>query len=182
MAQLKEDKLITYAYMREECDLPDVIRDEVLESKIYRAQETLRMLMSDEFYQDFLTNYKANTLSDVYLTLQNYINQFIAWQANEYWTTKANLLIHASGFRVHQEENSTPATDIQMAGIIKDAKQWSQYYKQLMVDYLNNHCPEYPLYPCQCNSKDLTGNGFHISVVKNKYKEPKTYGRRRCCE
>jgi hypothetical protein len=181
MAKLKTDKLITYAYLREECDIPDLIREDELEHPIYKAQETLRMLMGDEFYQDFLLNFKNATLSAVYLLIQTYINQYVAWQANEFWTVKANFKVHASGFRVHNEPNSTPATDVQMAAIIKDAKAQAQYYKKLFVDYLNGHYSDYPLYNYACG-KNLTGNSFHISAVKNKYKDSYVTKGKRCCD
>lgn len=174
MAKLKIDKLIEYAYLREECDLPDVIIDEELEHPIYRAQETLRMLMGDAFYQDFLTAFKNLPLSTVYDNVFPYIKQFIAWQAHEFWVVKANFKVHASGFRVHSEQNSVAPTDVQMATIIKDAKYQANYYKKIMVGYLNNHYTDYPLYENTCRS-DKTGNGFHISAVKNKHKCTEPY-------
>lgn len=180
MAKLKVDKLITYAYMRDEVDLPSVIQDEELEHKIYRAQEMLKMLFGAEFYADYLTNYKAETFSAAYTTLYDYVKQFVAWQANEFWTISANFKVHAGGFRVHQEENSTPATDVQMAAIIKDAKYQASYYKQLMVDYLNAHCSDYPLYDCNCRDSKA-GNGFQISAVINKNKQYKSKYKRPCC-
>lgn len=175
----KLDKLITYAYMKEECDLPQNIPDEDLEHKIYRAQEMLRMLMCDEFYKDFLTNYKANTLSASYNLLFPYIKQFIAWQANQFYTVKANFKSTRSGFRVHSEENSVVATDTQMAMLIKDAKQQAEYYKKLLVDFLNGNKTTYTLYCGDCNG-NLSGNSFHISVVKNKHKEDCKCHRCRC--
>ncbi len=176
----KLDKLISYAYLKEEVDIPQNIEDAELEHKIYRAQEMLRMIIGDEFYQDFLINYKANTLSSAYTTVYPYIKQFVAWQANEYWTVKANFKPTRSGFRVHSEENSVVASDIQMGTLIKDAKQQAQYYKMLLVDFLKGRCGEYPLYSAYCNS-ELTGNSFHISAVKNKHKENcGCHGRCRC--
>lgn len=163
----KLDKLINYAYFKEECDLPKNIEDQDIEHKIYRAQEMLRMLIGDQFYQDFLANYKANTLSEVYTQLYPYIKQFIAWQAHEFWLIKANFNPTRSGIRVHTEENSEVATDTQMAMLHRDAKQQAQYYKKLLIDYLNCNSSNYPLYMNHCHV-NLTGNSFHISAVKNK--------------
>lgn len=166
----KLDKIITYAYLKEEVDIPQNIEEAELEHKIYRAQEMLRMLMGDEFYQDFLTKYKNNTLSTAYNSLLNpYIKQFVAWQAHEFWVVTANFKPTRSGFRVHSEDNSTIASDTQMSVLIKDAKQQAQYYKKLMIDFLDNHASDYPLYDSKCND-NLTGNSFHISAVKNKHK------------
>lgn len=166
MAQLT-DKLITFAYLKKEVDIPQNIEDIELDSKIYQAQETLRMVMGDEFYQDFLSKYKSNAFSTAYTSLYNYVKQYVAWQANEFWTIKANFKPTRSGFRVHTEDNSVVATDIQMATIIKDAKQKSQYYKTLLIDFLNGHSSDYRLYSANCGN-NLKGNTFRISAVKNK--------------
>ena len=176
---VKLNKLITYAYLKEECDLPQTLPDDELEHKIYRAQEMLRMLMGDAFYQAYLTEFLAGTPSGTfattaYGTIFPYIKQFIAWQAHEYWVPKANFKVTRGGFRVHSETNSVVASDIQMAAIIKDAKYQSQYYKTLFVDYLNNHYADYPLYEYGCKD-DKRGNGFHISAVKNKRKRIDPY-------
>lgn len=175
----KLDKLITFAYLKQEVDIPQNIEDEELDAKVYQAQETLRMLMGDEFYQDFLTNYKNNTFSAVYTSLYRYVKQYVAWQANEYWTIKANFKPTRSGFRVHTEESSVIATDSQMAAIIKDAKQKAQYYKTLFVDFMNGHSADYPLYSRSCNN-NLSGNTFHISAVKNKHNHSCKCDRCRC--
>lgn len=172
----KQDKVITYAYLKEECDLPKHLPDDELESKIYRSQETLRMLLCEDFYNDYVTNYKNNTLSDNYLLLQPYIDQYIAWQAHEYWTIKTNFKYTRGGIRVHTEENSTPATDAQLGILIKDAKYQAEYYKRLLVSFIETNSANYPLY-CQCNAGS-TGNSFHMTAVKNKHASPQPYGTR----
>ncbi len=160
-------KLITYAYLKEEVDIPQAIENDALEHKIYQAQETLRMLMGDEFYQDYLVQYMAG-LSGAYLALYAYIKQYVAWQTYEFYIEKANLMSTRTGYRIFTEDNSTPPTDVQMATLIKSAKQKSQYYKILMVDYLNGHASDFPLYNVSCGTNNLTGNTFRISAVKNK--------------
>lgn len=178
----KQDKLITYAYLREECDLPQNLDDSELEKHIYAAQEMLRADIGDGFYQDFLSNYLADTLSTVYNSVYSpYIKQFVAWKAAEYWTVKANFKVTRAGFRVHSEENSVVATDTQMAEIIKDAKYKASFYKNLLIDYLDNHSESYPLYN-RCGSKK--SNGFGITVVKKKEFQPDIYnngGSFKCC-
>jgi len=178
----KLDKLITYAYLKDEVDIPTNIPDDEFDKPITRAQETLRMLIGDGFYQDFQTNYQANTLSSLYTTLFPYIKQFLAWEANEKWTIRANVKSTRSGFRVHSEENSTVASDAAMATIIRDAKAQSQFYKNILIDYLNNHSADYPLYNTGCHNRNI-GNSFKISAVKNKYRQPDLYGKggRGCC-
>lgn len=164
----KLDKLITFAYLRGEVDIPQNIQAEEFDHKIYKAQETLRMLIGEGFYQDFLSKYKDKSLSDNEKLFYEYVKQYVAWQAYEFWTATANFKPTRSGFRVHTEENSVVATDVQMATIIKDAKQSSQYYKKLMIDYLNKNAATFPLYQNGCRN-DLAGNTFRISAVKKKH-------------
>lgn len=161
----KLDKLITFAYLKDEVNVPQNIDSAEFDHKIYQAQETLRMLMGDTFYQDYLAQYKTNPLTGSYLSLYVYIKQYVAWQAYEFWVSTANFKPTRSGFRVLSEDNSVVASDIQMAMIIKDVKQKSQYYKTLLVDYLNKNAASFPLYSNGCG-KNLTGNTFRISAVK----------------
>lgn len=178
----KQDKLITYAYLREECDLPQNLDDSELEKHVYAAQEMLRADIGDGFYQDLLTNYRANSLSAAYTSVYDpYIKQFVAWKAAEYWTVKANFKVTRAGFRVHTEENSAAATDTQMGEIIKDAKYKASFYKNLLIDYLDNHSGDYELYN-RCGSKK--SNGFGITVIKKKEFQPDIYNRGgsfKCC-
>lgn len=164
----KLDKLITYAYLREELDIPNGIEDHEFEHKIYRAQEMLRMLMGDEFFKSFLAEYKAGTFTGANGSLYDpYVKQFVAWQTGEYWTVRANFKPTNAGFRVHTEENSVVATDVQMGMLIKDAKQQAQYYKNLLVGYLDGNPSLFPLYKVNCKNNNV-GNTFHVSAVRKK--------------
>lgn len=170
MAEL--NKLITFAYMRGEVDLPQNIPTEEFDGKIKRAQERLRMLMGDGFYQNFLSAYNASTkqspLSSVYASLYDpYIKQFIAHQAYVYWTLEANTKPTRSGIRVHSEDNSEAASDAQMSVLLKDRKQNAEYYANLLVDYMDNHASDLPLYESKCRTR--TTNSFHISAVRRKH-------------
>lgn len=178
------DKLITFAYLKKEVDVPPSINPDEFDHKIYRAQERLRMLMGDEFYQDFLTVYKSTRVAfsgnTIYAALYDpYIKQFIAWQAFVYWTVEANLKPTNGGYRVVSEENSVAASDEQMTVLIKDRKQQAEYYTKLLVDYMKNHYTDLPLYDNSCRS-DLTGNSFHISAVKKNHDHNCKCNRCRC--
>lgn len=171
----KLDKFITYAYLRDEVDIPQNIPEEELDHPIKKAQDTVRLLMGDEFYQDYLTAYKANTMSAVYTTLFPYIKQFMAWQAYYEWIFKANFKPTRSGFRIHIEQNSQAASDQQMGAILNKVKYDVERYKKTFVEYMNSHNTDYPLYSTCCSS-GLTGNAFHISAVKNKTAPDEPYG------
>ena len=65
-----------------------------------------------------------------------YVKPFLAWQAYQFWLPKANFKTHASGLRVHEEDNSRAATDAEMANLIRDAKMWAQTKKDKLVQFL----------------------------------------------
>lgn len=162
-------KLIDNAYMKGEVDMPQSVDNEKIDHKIYRAQETLRMLWGDEMHQSYLTAYNSGPLTGAYLAVYAYVKQYLAWQAYEHFTVTGNFDITRGGFRVYTEDNSVIASDAQMAMIIKDAKQQAQYYKNLLVGYLDGHSADFPLYNVSCGTKNLSGNTFHISAVSNKH-------------
>lgn len=171
----KQDKLITYSFLCEECDLPSHLPNDELEGKIYRAQEMLRAIFGDDFYQAFITAYKSNSFSSAESALYDpYVKQFVAWEAHANWITSANFKITRSGFRVHTEEHSTAASDAQMGPLIKQAKYQAEYYKNLLTDYLDKNSASYPLYAAKCGCK--SDNFFHMSAVRNREPRPQPYG------
>lgn len=170
----KPIKLITYAYLYEECDMPKSLPTDEVDAFIYRAQENLRATIGDAFYQDFKSNFEAQTLSDAYNSLLPYVKQFLAWQTNELWTIRANFKTTRSGFRVHTEDNSVIASEKEMAPIIKDAHYRSDYYRNLLVDFLELYSTNYPLFD-KCHTKNH--GGFKMTVVKKREQAPDIYNR-----
>jgi hypothetical protein len=165
----QDEKLITFAYLRQEIDVPQNIPDTDFDRKIKRAQERLRMIMGDSFYQDFVTQYKASTkqspMSDPYQRLYDpYIKQFVAHQTFVHWTLEANFKPTRSGIRVHTEDNSDAASDAQMSVLLKDRKQEAEYYAQLLMDFLNENHSDYALYNFRCSTRK--SNPMHISAIR----------------
>lgn len=157
-------KFITYAYFRKECDIDNNVEDKVIDNPIKRAQETLRMILSESFYTEINTQFDANSLTTVNTSLFDpYIKQYVAWQAYEYWLEKANFNFTRSGVRVHTDESSEVATDKSMGELLRAAKQTTQLYKGLMMTYLKDNSTNYPLYS-DCGSKRF-GSGFHITSI-----------------
>lgn len=161
-------KLVTYAYVRSECDISQNVPDEELDSKIRWSQDMLRMLLGKSFYDEIVSQFASNALSsDNTAVYDPFIKQFLAWQTNEYWTIRANFKDTRAGFRVHIEENSNPTSDTQLAMLIKEAKGKSSTYKNELLGFLNEaqtrDSSKYPLYRPGCHFN--SGNGFHISSV-----------------
>lgn len=175
----KQDKLITYAYMREECDLPVNLDDDRLEHGVYQAQEMVRGITGPELFTDFLENYRNKTLSAVYTTLLPYIKQFVAWQACEFFVSRGNIMITRAGFRIHQEDNSQPATAQDLAAYTKTVKQQAAFFRTTLERYLNDNSTTYPLYRSSGCSTGNTGSNFSMTVVSRKDKYDNDYSGRK---
>ena len=159
-------KIINYQYLRNEVDISQNIPDKELDSPIKRAQEMLAMVIGDDLYNEIDgQNTQPPTFSTANTTLLPYVKKFLAWQAYQFWLPKANLKDTKSGLRVMQEDNSTAASDKQMAELIRDAKMWAQTQKEKLVQFLEDNYTNYPLYDYNCNTNKRTGTGFHITSV-----------------
>lgn len=165
-------KLITFAYLRAECDISNNIEDKILDNPIKQAQETLRMILSEAFYAQVMSQFDSKSLSPANTALLTpYLKQYIAWQAYEFWLVKANFNPTRSGIRVHTDESSQIASAEEMATLLRDAKQKSAFYKGLMITFLNNNASNYSLYTTSCKSNTF-GTGMHITSIS---KSPRTF-------
>lgn len=157
-------KLINYQYVENETDISKNVPETELDNPIKRAQEMLEMVIGETLYNELVSEYPNYSASNT--TLIAYVKPFLAWQAYQFWLPKANFKSHASGLRVHEEDNSRAATDAEMATLIRDAKMWAQTKKEKLVSFLDNNCTAYPLYSCgNCGGVRKTGTGFHITAV-----------------
>ena len=164
------NKLITYAYFREETDVSQNVDDKVLDNPIKRAQSTLKFLLGTAFYNEIETQFLAGTLTTANDALFDpYIKKFLAWQAYEHYATRANIYESRTGFRQFRDDNSDIASPDIMANIIREAKQWTQFYKGEMLTFIKQEqridTSKYPLYR-DCGDK--VGTGFHITSIRKK--------------
>lgn len=157
-------KLINYQYLKLETDISQNVPENELDNPIKRSQEMLEMVIGTDLYNEIQGQY-PNSFTAANTTLMTYIKPFLAWQAYQFWLPKANFKTHASGLRVHEEDNSRAASDAEMANLIRDAKMWCQTKKEKLVQFLEDNCATYPLYDCNCGSTKRTGTGFHITGV-----------------
>jgi hypothetical protein len=160
-------KLINYQYLRNEVDISQNVPDKELDNPIKRAHEMLEMIIGDDLYNEIVSQYQTvpSTLSAANTTLFPYVQQFLAWQAYQFWIPKANFKDTKSGFRIMQEDNSVAATEKDMATLIRDIKMWAQTKKEKLVQFLEDNYESYPLYDYNCSTNKRTGTGFHITSV-----------------
>jgi hypothetical protein len=159
-------KLINYQYLKTETDISQNVPESELDNPIKRSQEMLEMVIGSDLYAELESQHPNFTGANIALMV--YVKKFLAWQAYQFWLPKANFKTHNSGIRVHREDNSEPATDQQMATLIKDAKTWCQTQKEKMVQYLDDNYTSFPLYDYNCSENKRTGTGFHITAVGTK--------------
>jgi hypothetical protein len=160
-------KLINYQYLKNETDISQNVPESELDNPIKRSQEMLEMVIGAELVAELVSQdiTHPKSFSAANTTLMTYVQPFLAWQAYQFWLPKANFKTHASGLRVHEEDNSRSATDAEMANLIRDAKMWCQTKKEKLVQFLEDNCSTYPLYNCECGKNKRTGTGFHITAV-----------------
>lgn len=157
-------KLINYQYLKIETDISQNVPESELDNPIKRSQEMLAMVIGDDLYNEVVSQYPSS-FTAANTTLFTYIKPFLAWQSYQFWLPKANFKTHASGLRVHEEDNSRSASEAEMANLIRDAKMWCQTKKEKLVQFLEDNCTTYPLYECECGKNTRTGTGFHITPV-----------------
>lgn len=161
---------ISYDYLKDETAISDNIDNKVLKNPIYRAQEVLKFLLGTAFYESIESQVDSTYFTDDDDALFDpYIKKFLAWQAYENYIIRANIYESRTGLRQFREENSDIASEVVMSNLIKDAKQWTQFYKGQMLTFIKQEqridTTKYPLYR-DCGEK--TGTGFHITAITKK--------------
>lgn len=161
-------KLINYQYLRTEVDISQNVDGSELDYPIKRSEEMLEMVIGADLYAELVS--QNPTFLGANVALYDYVKKFLAWQAYQFWLPKANLKTDASGVRVHKEENSDPASHLDMAELIRDARMWCQTKKEKLVSFLEDNCASYPLYDCtNCGKNKKTGTGFGITSVGGRH-------------
>ena len=167
-------KLITYQYLRLESDISQNVEDKTLDNPIRRAMDMLSFVLGRTFYDEIVGQFPNSFSTDNGALFDPYIKKFLAWQAYEFYLIKANVYESRTGIRQFSDENSTIADETIMGNLIKDAKQWTQFYKGEMVNYIKRQqkldSSKYPLYR-ECG--DRVGNGFHITAITARDKRRK---------
>lgn len=161
---------VSYDYIKEETSISDNIDDKMLLNPLKRAQEMLKFLLGKAFYESIESQVESTYFTDDDDALFDpYIKRFLAWQAYEFYAIRANVYESRTGFRQFREDNSDIASETIMSNIIKDAKQWAQFYKGEITTFIkqqqNIDSTKYPLFN-DCGVRQ--GNSFHITAITKK--------------
>lgn len=165
------NRLITYAYLKEETDISSLVDSKELDNPIKWAQDQLKFQLGTLFYNEI---YAQGTTSPTSFSTANaalfdpYIKQFLAWTAYHDYRTNSNFYDSRNGPREWKEENSDPASRETLNFLVRQASDKVQFYKGNMINYIiqqqNASVANFPLYKTDCGNK--FGNGFGITGVK----------------
>lgn len=163
-------KLITYAYLKQETDISQIVDNSKLDNPIKNACDRLKFLLGAAFYNELVT--QNSTLPTSFSTanaafFDPYVKQYLAWQAYQFYIVKANTYETRTGVRIFKEDNSDPASDKTMGEQIALAKQQLQIYKDAMLNFLASakrvSSSAYPLYTVSCST--TSNNSFGITSI-----------------
>lgn len=158
--------LIPIAYIQEQCLLSNNIDEKKFVVALEMAQEDLQDALGKEFFEEIQTQYSANTLSaDNNAVYDDYIKKYLAWQSNYHFIGHAQEDSTPTGFRQHNDENSTLISDVALWGKEKKTLDRANKHKYRMINYLkleqSKDSTKYPLYSASCK----TSMSFAISAI-----------------
>lgn len=161
--------LIPLAYLNEACFLSLNVDDKKYQMVLKIAQDTLKSVLGEEFYEQIETQYEADTLTTPNEALyENYIKDFLAWQTYFYYLKFANLDSTPTGLREFNDENSSIVSDVKMYAIEKNVMEFVNRYKYSMINFLKleqeKDSTAYPLFDSKCDY----GFNFGITSVDKK--------------
>lgn len=134
--------LIPLSYINEVCAVSTNIDEKKLKPNLEEAQFDLLNALGPEFYEEIESQYAVS--GDTFTTAnaelyENYIKNFLAWQAYFYSLGFSQLESTPSGERSFSDDNSELATDIQLYSKEKNIKAKAFKYKSAMIDFLRLH-------------------------------------------
>lgn len=132
--------LIPLAYINEACYLSSNIDEKKIKPSLVKAQMDLRDLLGAEFYTDIETQYYAlsgDTFTTDNATLyEDYIKDFLAWQAYFYSLGFSQTESTPTGERTFKDDNSDLASDILLFSKEKNVKDMAYRFKSAMIEFL----------------------------------------------
>lgn len=159
---------IPIAYLNEACFLSLNTDDKKYRMCLEMSQDDLKDELGREFFDEIEGQIEANTLSadtDNNTLYEDHIKKFLAWQTYYNYLKFANVDATPSGIRVHNDENSDIASDIQMYSLEKNVKGRAIFCKNQMINFLKesqlNDSDKYPLWKDKCKEQ----MSFSITAV-----------------
>jgi hypothetical protein len=149
--------LISIAYLNESCFLSLNTDDKKYRMCLKMSQDHLKDELGVEFYEEIEGQYPTTLSADNSTLYENHIKDFLAWQTYFNYLKFSNVDATPTGIRVHKDENSDIASDIQMYSLEKNVKAQANFYKYQMINFLKesqaNDSTKYPLWEDECKEQ-----------------------------
>lgn len=152
--------LIPLSYLNEACFLSLNVDEKKYKMVLKISQEELEDILGAEFYEEISGQYSptSDTLSTDNSTLyENYIKDFLAWATYYEYLRFAQDDSTATGFREHDDDNSTLIQDIKLHSKEKNVLRMVNRYKYKMQNFLKleqeKDATKYPLYKGVCTEQ-----------------------------
>lgn len=150
--------LIPLAYINEACSVSQNIDEKKMKANLEEAQADLREVLGPEFYEDILDQYENDSFTSANDTLyEDYIKNFLAWQAYFYSLGFSQSESTPTGERAFTDENSTILQDVQLYSKEKNVKRRAQRYKYDLINYLtleqSKDSTAFPKWEQPCNEE-----------------------------
>ena len=151
--------LIDFSYLNDVCFLSLNTDDKKYRMALRMAQDNLKNILGRSFYQQIETQYgPPNTLIGDNLTLYtDYIKDYLAWDTYYNYMKFANMDATPTGFRSHDDENSTVLDDIKMVSLSRHVAAEANKKKYSLINFLKesrkNSSTIYPLWLNTCRTE-----------------------------
>lgn len=161
--------LIPISYLNEVCFLSLNTDDKKYAMCLKMSQEDLSDILGSTFYDEIYGQYPSTLSADNLALYEGYIQDFLAWKTYFNYLKFANVDATPTGIRAFDDDNSTLASDIQMASLEKNILREVQKYKGRMITFIklekSKVSTKYPLFEDSCVREEFS---FAItSVHKN---------------
>ena len=150
--------LIPLAYINEATFVSPNIDEKKMKGNLEEAQADLKDILGAEFYEQIEDQYVNETFTTANDTLyEDYIKQFLAWQAYFYSLGFSQSESTPTGERQFLDENSTILEDVKLYSKEKNVRRRALRYKYDLINYLklsqSRDATAFPLWEDSCKEE-----------------------------
>lgn len=163
--------IITTEDFQQRADLSNNIRTDKIQAHIGPTQEIFtRKILCENLYNELISAIANGTLTPELTSLLPYVKDYLVYKTYREYLVTANVTLTPMGVRVQTDTTSEPATDKQMAEIMKQSQGIANYYQDRLVNFLTLNEDDYPSWKdsiCNCNANIRTQKNNSFSVIAN---------------
>lgn len=157
--------------LKEYVDISPNLLPRITDSIIQLAQETYykQNVLCPDFYNELTSEVETGNVSAANQLVINKIKPALAQRVFMRILQKGGNISTASGFRVHNEENSNASERSQLADLIEQARRDAEYYDGDLLLFLEQNKANYPTWESSdCNDCNKTTSQFNITGAGKK--------------